>query len=100
MPGPRGEPAGREGGDRARFHWFTHFFVGTSVALLVMAGVAGHIRRPVPLPLLWFLLAQVVAMFSRLSRGGRQVLGGGAVISPPLLVGTVGFPPNALKMTR
>ena len=50
-------------GHDARFHWFTHFFVGTSVALLVMAAVVAHIRRPVPLPLVWLLLAHVVAMF-------------------------------------
>lgn len=50
-------------GHDARFHWFTHFFVGTSMALLVMAAVAAHIRRPVPLPLVWLLLAHVVAMF-------------------------------------
>ena len=49
-------------GHDARFHWFTHFFVGTSVALLVMAAVAAYIRRPVPLPLVWLLLAHVVAM--------------------------------------
>ena len=32
----------------ARFHWFTHFFVGTSVAILVMAAVAAHMS-PAPL---------------------------------------------------
>ena len=49
-------------GHDARFHWFTHFFVGTSVGLLVMAAVAAHIRRPVRLPLVWLLLAHVFAM--------------------------------------
>ena len=47
----------------ARFHWFTHFFVGASVALAVMTAVAARTRRPVPLPLLWPFLAHVVAMF-------------------------------------
>ena len=50
-------------GHDARFHWFTHLFVGTSVALVVMAVVTTHIRRPVPLPLVWLLLAHVFAMF-------------------------------------
>ncbi len=47
----------------ARFHWFTHFFVGTSMALLIMAAVAARIRRPVRLPLVWPFLGHVVAMF-------------------------------------
>ena len=50
-------------GHDARFHWFTHFFVGAAAALLGMAAVAAHIRRPVPLPLVWPFLAHVVAMF-------------------------------------
>jgi len=50
-------------GHDARFHWFTHFFVGASVALVAMAVVAARTRRPVPLPLVWPLLAHVVAMF-------------------------------------
>ena len=49
-------------GHDARFHWFTHFFVGASVALIVMAVVAARNRRPPPLPLVWILLAHVVAM--------------------------------------
>ncbi len=50
-------------GHDARFHWFTHFFVGASVALLAMAAVAARTRRPVPLPLVWPFLAHLVAMF-------------------------------------
>ncbi|MBW3643362.1 MAG: hypothetical protein KY447_10655 [Actinobacteria bacterium] len=50
-------------GHDARFHWFTHFFVGAAVALVVMAVVAARTRRPVPLPLVWPFLAHVVAMF-------------------------------------
>ncbi len=50
-------------GHDARFHWFTHFFVGSSVALLAMAAVAARTRRPVPLPLVWPFLAHLVAMF-------------------------------------
>lgn len=47
----------------ARFHWFTHFYVGAGVALLVMSGVAWKTHRPVPLPLVWPLLGHVLAMF-------------------------------------
>lgn len=50
-------------GQDARFHWFTHFFVGSSVALVAMAVVAARTRRPVPSPLVWPFLAHVVAMF-------------------------------------
>jgi hypothetical protein len=50
-------------GHDARFHWFTHFFVGASMALLAMAAVAARTRRPVPLPLVWPFLAHLVAMF-------------------------------------
>jgi len=50
-------------GHDARFHWFTHFFVGSSLALIVMAAVAARTRRPVPLPLVWPFLAHLVAMF-------------------------------------
>ena len=49
-------------GHDARFHWFTHFFVGSSLALVVMAVVATRTRRPVPLPLVWPFLAHLVAM--------------------------------------
>ena len=47
----------------ARFHWFTHFFVGASVALLAMSAVSHRARRPVPLPLLWPVLGHIIAMF-------------------------------------
>ncbi len=50
-------------GHDARFHWFTHFFVGAAVALVVMAVVAARTRSPVPLPLVWSFLTHVVAMF-------------------------------------
>lgn len=49
-------------GHDARFHWFTHFFVGASVALLAMAWMAWRRGHPVPLPLLWPLLAHLLAM--------------------------------------
>lgn len=49
-------------GHDARFHWFAHFFVGASVALLVMAGLARRSRGPVPLPLVWPLIGHLVAM--------------------------------------
>ncbi|MDP9403385.1 MAG: hypothetical protein M3P85_08625 [Actinomycetota bacterium] len=50
-------------GHDARFHWFTHFFVGAAAALVVMTLVAARTRRPVPLPLVWLLVAHLVAMF-------------------------------------
>jgi len=46
----------------ARFHWFTHFFVGASASLAGMAVVAWRTRRPVPLPLVWPVLAHLFAM--------------------------------------
>ncbi len=49
-------------GHDARFHWFTHFFVGASTAFLVMAAVAWKQQRPVPYPLVWPLLGHLVAM--------------------------------------
>ncbi len=49
-------------GHDAKFHWFTHFFVGASVALLAMAGVALRTRRAVPLPLVWPLAGHLFAM--------------------------------------
>lgn len=59
-------------GHDARYHWFTHFFVGASVALLVMTAVTLRTRRPVPLPLLWILLAHALAMIPDfLFVGGR-----------------------------
>lgn len=50
-------------GHEASFHWFTHFFVGSAVALLVMSAVALRTRRPVPVPLVWPLLGHLYAMF-------------------------------------
>jgi hypothetical protein len=49
-------------GHDARFHWFTHLFVGGSTVLVVMSLVASRMRRPVPLPLVWLLLGHLVAM--------------------------------------
>jgi hypothetical protein len=49
-------------GHDARFHWFTHFFVGASVALAAMAVFTARSRRPVPYPLVWPLLAHLFAM--------------------------------------
>ena len=50
-------------GHDARFHWFTHFFVGSSFVLLLMAAVAYRTRRPVRFPLIWPLLGHLFAMF-------------------------------------
>lgn len=49
-------------GHDARYHWFTHFFVGASAALVVMSLVATRTRRPVPAPLVWPLLGHLYAM--------------------------------------
>lgn len=49
-------------GHDARFHWFTHFFVGASAALVVMAVVTLRTGRPVPSPLVWPLLGHLFAM--------------------------------------
>lgn len=47
----------------ARFHWFTHFFVGASAGLIAMAGVAARRQRAISLPLLWIVAAHLFAMF-------------------------------------
>lgn len=49
-------------GHDARFHWFTHFFIGSAAALVVMAVVALRTRRPVPIPLVWPVLGHLYAM--------------------------------------
>lgn len=46
----------------ATYHWFTHFFIGASTALLVMSVIAVARRRPVPFPLIWVVLAHLYAM--------------------------------------
>jgi hypothetical protein len=46
----------------ARFHWFLHFFVGTSAALIAMAVLTYGSARPVRLPLLWLLTGHLIAM--------------------------------------
>lgn len=54
-------------GHDARFHWLLlrgqRFFVGSAVALLVMALVASWWEKPVPYPLVWPVTAHVFAMF-------------------------------------
>lgn len=47
----------------ALFHWFVHFFVGASAALVVMAVLVAIRRRPVPWPWAWMVLAHLYAMF-------------------------------------
>ena len=49
-------------GHDARFHWFTHFFVGASTALVVMAAVTVRTGRPAAYPLAWPLLGHLFAM--------------------------------------
>ncbi len=60
-------------GHDARFHWFTHFFVGASAALLIMSAVALRTRRPVPLPLVWPLIGHLYAMFPDFLFTGSQI---------------------------
>lgn len=49
-------------GHDARFHWFTHFFVGAAVALVAMAVTTARTRRPVRYAALWILAAHLVAV--------------------------------------
>lgn len=49
--------------DDARFHWFLHFFVGTSVALILMTLVIYWSNRPILFPMLWLLMGHAIAMF-------------------------------------
>lgn len=46
----------------ARFHWFTHFFVGSSVALMAMSAFVMVTRRPARVPLIWPVAAHVFAI--------------------------------------
>lgn len=45
------------------FHWFLHFFVGASTALLLMAGAMHWWNRSIRHPLLWIFMGHVIAMF-------------------------------------
>jgi hypothetical protein len=47
----------------ARFHWFLHFFVGSSAALIVMAVRTYWFNRTILFPLLWLLTGHSIAMF-------------------------------------
>ena len=47
----------------ARFHWFLHFFVGTSAALAAMAVLTYWSDRPIRFPLLWLFMGHIIAMF-------------------------------------
>lgn len=65
----------------ARFHWFLHFLVGASAALLLMALIAWRRRAAAPFPLLWILAGHLFAMtpailflfFSIIHRGWMDV---------------------------
>lgn len=46
----------------ARFHWLTHFFVGASTALVLMALYVLRTGRPVHLPLVWIAAGHLLAM--------------------------------------
>ena len=54
-------------GHDARFHWFTHFFVGSAAALVAMSVVALRTRRPVPASLVWLLVGHLFAMLPDLA---------------------------------
>jgi hypothetical protein len=60
-------------GHDARYHWFTHFFVGASVALMIMAAVTLRTHRPAPVPLLWIVLGHIFAMTPDLLFVGGRV---------------------------
>ena len=60
-------------GHDARFHWFTHLFVGAATALVVMAAVALRSGRPVPYPLVWPVLGHLFAMTPDLAFSGGVV---------------------------
>jgi hypothetical protein len=47
----------------SRFHWFLHFFAGTSAALIVMTLVTYWSNRTILFPFLWVLIGHTVAMF-------------------------------------
>lgn len=49
-------------GHDARFHWLTHFLVGASFALVLMAFHTLRTRQATRLPLVWILLAHLYAM--------------------------------------
>lgn len=49
-------------GHDARFHWLTHFLVGASTALILMAAWTWRTRRTARLPLVWVLVAHLYAM--------------------------------------
>lgn len=65
----------------ARFHFFLHFLVGASAALLLMALIAWRRRAAAPFPLLWILAGHLFAMtldflflfFSIIHRGWMDV---------------------------
>jgi len=57
-------------GHDARFHWFTHFYVGSSTAVVVMAAVTARTGRPVRYPLVWPLLGHLFAMAPDLAFAG------------------------------
>ena len=46
----------------ARFHYFTHLYMGAAAALVVMTAVPARLGRPVPVPLAWPVLGHLVAM--------------------------------------
>lgn len=49
-------------GHLASFHWFTHFFVGGSIALLSMSIWIYRTHLPVRYPLFWLYLGHIFAM--------------------------------------
>lgn len=47
----------------SRFHWFLHFFVGSSAALIVMTVVTYLSKRTILFPMLWLMMGHAIAMF-------------------------------------
>ncbi len=46
----------------ARYHWFTHFFIGASVGLIAMSVWIAEEKRRVPYPAIWIFAGHAVAM--------------------------------------
>jgi hypothetical protein len=46
----------------ARYHWFTHFFIGAGVALVAMTVWIVEEKRPVPYPVVWLIAGHLIAM--------------------------------------
>jgi hypothetical protein len=46
----------------SRFHWFLHFFVGSSAAFIVMTVITYWSNRTIRFPFLWLVIGHLIAM--------------------------------------